>query len=150
MRCAGDLERDEPVIAADAVLGMDDEIARLERRDFGDELVEIGAPLGRARQAVAQDVLLGEEHRVVEDIAMLDGEDGDPDAPARCRAKLVPARRRAQICDTVLMQYGAQAIGRAGAIGGDQHAPTGLPPPARTLPPPLDQPDPPPRPPPPP
>ncbi len=105
---------------------MDDEIAWLERRDFGDELVEIGALLGRARKAIAEDVLLGEERRIVEDIAVLDGEDGDPDAPARRGLELAPARGRAQIGDAVLMQHGAQAIGRAGAIGGDQHAPPGL------------------------
>src|SRR5258707_1278069 len=59
--------------------------------------------------------------------------DGQPTPPRRlswisapCLPNLVPVPRRGDICVAVLMQYGAQAIGRAGAIGGDQHAPTGL------------------------
>ncbi len=53
MRRARHFERDKSVVAADAMLGMNDEVARRERGDFGDELVVIGAPPRRPGQPVA-------------------------------------------------------------------------------------------------
>ena len=61
--CGALLHRDlgQPLVAADAVIGMDDEIARGERRQLGEEGVGVLAALAAADQAVAEHVLLGEQ-----------------------------------------------------------------------------------------
>src|SRR5262249_41683610 len=61
VRRAADLERDEPVIASDAVVDMDDEIALGEVGQFGQELVRPLALLCRPRQAIADDVGFGDD-----------------------------------------------------------------------------------------
>ena len=67
MRRAADLERDQPLEPADAVLGVDDEIALAQGGDVLDELV--GGPARAARrrgQPVAQQVVLAQDvHRRV-------------------------------------------------------------------------------------
>ncbi len=57
MRRTAHLEGDQPVIAANTVLGVDNEIAGTEGRNLGDELVEILPPLRRARKTVTENVL---------------------------------------------------------------------------------------------
>ncbi len=64
-------KRHQPVITADAVLFMHHQIAGIERRDLGDEMIEIGPPPRRARKPVAENVLLGDERRACRDIALL-------------------------------------------------------------------------------
>ena len=64
MRRAGDIDRLQRLVAADAVLGMDDEIARRQVGHLGDELVEVAPAARRPRQPVAEDVLLAEQHAV--------------------------------------------------------------------------------------
>ena len=61
MRRAGDIERLQPLIAADAVIGMDDEIAGGEARRLGEELVEACGAGAAAGEPVAEDVLLAKE-----------------------------------------------------------------------------------------
>ncbi len=51
MRRAGDVDRLQRLVAADAVIGMDDEIARRQGRRLGDELVEIAPPPRRCAPA---------------------------------------------------------------------------------------------------
>ena len=60
MRRAADLEGHEAVVAADAVVVVDHEIALGERCDLGDELVGATPAAGRPRQPVAKNVGLGE------------------------------------------------------------------------------------------
>ena len=62
MRRAADLQRHQPVVAADAVLDMDDEVALGEGRQLGEELVRAACACSAGRgQAVAEDVLLGDD-----------------------------------------------------------------------------------------
>ena len=61
MRRAGDVDRLQRLVAADAVIVMDDEIARCQRRRLGDELVEAAPAARSAREPVAEDVLLAEQ-----------------------------------------------------------------------------------------
>ncbi len=125
MRRAGDLERDQPVIAADAMLDMDHEVAGLEGRHLVDELVEIGAALGRTRQTVAEDVLLGDQCRVRQRVAMLEAEHGEADAACRPLEKSVPARHRPQRLEAALLQHALDPVGGAGAVGQDERAAAG-------------------------
>ena len=96
MRRAGDVDRLQRLVAADAVIGMDDEIARRQRRRLGDELVEAAAAARRAREPVAEDVLLAEQHQVVGREALLERQHGEPDRRARqaSRAPRPSATRR--------------------------------------------------------
>ncbi len=64
VRRAGDVERLQPLVAADAVLGVDDEIAGRQARRLGDELVDAAAAARGAREAVAEDVLLAEKQQI--------------------------------------------------------------------------------------
>ena len=61
VRRAGDVDRLQRLVAADAVIGMDDEIARRQVGRLGDELVEVAPAARRPRQPVAEDVLLAEQ-----------------------------------------------------------------------------------------
>ena len=48
-----DLQGHQALVAADAVLAMDDQVAVAQRRGFGDEAFRRSALLGGARQAIA-------------------------------------------------------------------------------------------------
>src|SRR6185312_1900845 len=61
VRRAADVERFKPVIAPDAVIDMDDEIAGLKGGNLGDEIVVSRAPPHRTRKPLAQYVLFREE-----------------------------------------------------------------------------------------
>ncbi|WP_293843259.1 hypothetical protein [Sphingopyxis sp.] len=52
---------DFSLVAADAVVQVDDEVAGRQRREFGEESVGALAALLAADEAVAEDVLFGEE-----------------------------------------------------------------------------------------
>ncbi len=122
MRRAADIERREPVIAADAVLGMNDNIARLQGRDLGDELIVIGAAPRRPRQALAKHVLLGDQHRVLEAETMLDREHREAERIRRQATEIIPARHGQRLARAVLFEQRAQPLARAGAVSRDQHA----------------------------
>ena len=78
-----DLERDQPVVAADAVLAMHDEVAFAQRRGFGDEALRRPPLALRPRQAVAEDVLLADDLQPVEHEAVLERPDRDADHAGR-------------------------------------------------------------------
>ena len=122
VRRAGDIERDEPVIAADAVLGMNDEIALRQRRHLGDEILVIGAAPRRPREPVAQNVLLGDERHVREAIAVLEREHGERGLAQRDRREIGPALDHGRIGYAMIAQQGSEALGRAQAVGGDERA----------------------------
>src|SRR5208282_2506781 len=56
-----DLDRLEALVAADAVLDVDDQVARGQARDLGNEILGTAPPARRAYEAVAEDVLLGDD-----------------------------------------------------------------------------------------
>ena len=61
MRGAGRLDRLHTNEAADAVVGVNDDVAGRQRRHFGDEVGATFALLRAAHQPVAENVLLGDE-----------------------------------------------------------------------------------------
>ena len=61
VRRLGDRDLSQPDVAADAVIGVDDEIAGRERGEFGEEGVGGLAALGTAHEPVAEHVLFGED-----------------------------------------------------------------------------------------
>ncbi len=79
MRRAGDIDRLERLVAADAMVGVNHQIARREVVRLGDELVEVApAPRG-SRQPVAEDVLLAENDQRVGGEALLERQYRQPD-----------------------------------------------------------------------
>src|ERR1700736_4781367 len=83
MRRPGDSDRLQRLIAADAVIGMDDEIARRQVVHLGDELVEVAAAPRGPRQPVAEDVLLAEQHDFPGREPLLDGQYRKTDSSGR-------------------------------------------------------------------
>ena len=119
VRRVRDLEGLQAREAADAVLGMDDEIALRQRGDVLDELVRGLARTPRRRgQAVAQQVALADDVDRRRPEAALDRQDGD--GGGRDLGHLRPALDSGQPIEPVVRQDLAQPLGRALAVGGDQ------------------------------
>ena len=83
MRRARDIERLEPLVAADAVLSMDDKIAGGERPRLGNEIIEVAAAPRRPRETVAENVLLAEQGQRVGCEALFERQDREPDRRGR-------------------------------------------------------------------
>ncbi len=126
MRRAGDADRLQRLIAADAVLGMDDEVAGREARRLGDELIEAAPPPRHPRQAVAEDVLLAEQHQPLGRKALFERQDGEPDGLLGQPSEGAPVGDPAQRAKPALAQHRGEPVGRALAIGRDRGAPPGL------------------------
>ena len=105
MRRAGNVDRLQCLVAADPVIVMDDEIARRQRRRLGDELVEAAPPARRAREPVAEDVLLAEQDHVVGREALFDRQYGEPDRRARQCFQLTAIGDAAQVGNAALAQH---------------------------------------------
>ena len=119
MRRAGDVDRLERLVTADAVVGMDDEIAGREVGRLGDELVEVAPPPRSPRQTVAEDVLLAEKDQRVGREALFERQYREADRrPRQCRERAAVGDA-AQIGDAALAQHAEEALGRAVAKGGD-------------------------------
>ena len=127
MRRAGDVDRLQPLVAADAVLGMDDEIARRQAGRLGDELIDVAAAARRAREPVAENVLLAEQQQVVGGEALFERQQGEADGALRRKLReRGGVGDAAQFGDAVLAQHGGEPVGRAFAIGGDRGAAAGF------------------------
>src|SRR6202048_4346487 len=126
MRRAGTVDRLQCLIAAEAVIGMDDEIARRQVVHLGDELVEVAAPPRGPRQPVAEDVLLAEQHYFPGREALLDGQYREPDTRLGERPQSMTVGNSAQVGDPALAQHRQEALGRALAEGGDRRLAAGF------------------------
>ena len=72
VRRAGDVQRRQPVVAADTVFLVHDEVALGDLGSLGDELVGALAPARRTGDALAQQILLRHNREAVGDEAALD------------------------------------------------------------------------------
>ena len=120
MRRAGDVDRLQRLVAADAVIVMDDEVARRQRCGLGDELVEAAPSPRGAGEPVAEDVLLAEQHEVVGSKTLLDRQHGEPDHRTRQCFELPTIGDAAEIGNAALAQHGQETVGRARAECGDR------------------------------
>ncbi len=122
MRRAERLDGLQPDEAADAVVGMDDDVAGRERRRLGDEVGGALALLGAPHQPVAENVLFGDDDETVGLEAGFERQHGQR-RPARHRA-FRPRRACAtwlDVAEPVLGQDLRQAVERAFGPAGDQH-----------------------------
>ena len=126
MRCAGDIDRLQRLIAADAVIGMDNEIARRQVVNFGDELVEVAPAPSDPCQAVAEDVLLAEQYEFAGRKALLDRQYREPDRSERQFCESLAIGDPSRVGNTALAQHAEEPLGRALAKGGDGCLPAGF------------------------
>ena len=124
MRRAAGLDGHQALEAPDAVIDMHDQIAFIERRRLGDEILGAHAALGGADEALAQDVLLADQCEILGLEAALQPEHGQRDAVARDRVDLAPGLGGHAVAAAVLGKQGLHAIARTHAVGRDDHAPT--------------------------
>ncbi len=125
VRRTAELEGDKAIVAADAVVVVDDEIALAERADVGDELIAAPGFSRGPAEPVADDVGLGQDRDLGGREAVLERQHRER-RPAR-RIRVVPALDPVQAQDAVIGQHHAQTLERAFARTGDHQPPAGRP-----------------------
>ncbi len=120
-------DRLQPLIAPDAVAHVDHQIARGERREFGEEGVGVFALLLAAHQPVAEDVLLGDQFQLGIGETGFERQNGRH----RCRIGCHAQRRLPALCQQRrwgcrFAQNGANPRAAALRIGGDDGLPARL------------------------
>ena len=125
VRRAADLDGDQGVVAADAVIGVHHQVAGIEGRGVRDDVLgpDLGLA-GRARQAFAEDVGLADDGDIWADEAALQAENGHGDPLAGHVGKAVPGQDGLGIADLVLAEQGGQAFAGALGEGGDDDPPS--------------------------
>ena len=87
----------EALVAADAVVDVDDEVAGGEAGGLGQEVLGALAAAGGADQAVAEDVLLGDDGEAGGLEAVLERPDGEAEAAVAARGRGALAISRASV-----------------------------------------------------
>ena len=123
VRRAGDVQRRQPVVAADAVFLMHDQVALGDFGRLGDELVGALAPARRAGNAFAQQILLADQGQPVGDEAALHAQHDQRDRAGRLAADRGPIVLLRGVLEAVLAQQVGQPLARAAGPGGDDDAP---------------------------
>ena len=116
----------QPRVTADAVIDMHGEVAVGKFSGRGDEIGGAAAARGGPRQAVAQDVLLGQQRNPGAGEAVLQAEHDRRDRAARQRLGLRPCVDRLDGRRAVLAQQARKPVARARAVAGQRGAPSGL------------------------
>ncbi len=112
----------EPIEAADAVVGVHDEVADGEAGRLGDEVGGAARLAARAHQPVAEDVLLADDSEVGCVEALLHAEHRKADVALAERLGLGVAVDLARVGEAVLGKQGMEPFARARRKGRDQHA----------------------------
>ncbi len=119
------LHRDlgQSLVAADAVIDMDDEIARRERGELLEKRVGVLAPLRTANEAIAEHVLLGEHDDVGRSEAMIERQDDERDALVGHAERFLPALGVAGALEAVIAQQARQPLACTIRIAGEDRLP---------------------------
>ena len=123
MRRAGDGQRLQPVIAADAVFLVHDQIALGDLGRLGDELVGALAPARRAADAFAQQVLLADQRQLIGDEAALHAQRDQRHRARRLATDRRPVVLLRGVLEAVLAQQIGEPLARAAGPGGDDDPP---------------------------
>ncbi len=127
VRRAADLEVQQPLVAADAVLDVHHEVALVQAGDLGQEVLGPALAAAGTADALAQDVLLAQERDGAVDKAVLEAEDDEGHRTRGQRLRLLPGGDGGEPLDAVLDQHMAEAVARALGEGGDGDAAAGRP-----------------------
>ena len=122
VRGAGGLDGLQADEAADAVVGMDDDIAMRQRSGLGDEIGGALLALGAPHQAVAQNVLLRDDDERVGLEAGLQRQHGESRLARRQFFNLGQRRDRLEIAEMMFGQDLAETVERAFGPAGDDDA----------------------------
>ena len=123
VRRAGDGQRRQPVVAADAVFLVHHQIALGDLGRLGDELIGALAPARRAADALAQQVLLADQGKLIGDEAALHAQRDQRDRAGRLAADRRPVVLLRGVLEAVLAQQIGQPLARAAGPGGDDDPP---------------------------
>ncbi len=118
MRRSADLEGDEALEAADAMLGVHDEVALAQDREVGDELVGAAARARGPREAVAEQVLLGQDGQPGRHDAVVQRQDRERHADGGGQIPCPLDPREGLL--TVVLEHLAKALESALAGGGHE------------------------------
>ena len=112
------LHRDlgQPLVAPDAVIGVDDEIAGRQRRELGEEGVgRFLAPVA-PHQPVAEHVLLGQQRDARRGEAVVERQDGQRDAAIRRAECFLPGIDQHRAGQIVIAQQPGEPLARSGGV----------------------------------
>ena len=110
MRRAGDRQRRQPIVTADAVFLMHDQVALGDFGRLGDELIGPHAPPRRARNPLAQQVLLADQRQPVGDETTLHAQRDQRYRPRFLPPDRCPIVLLGDILETVLLQQTESAV----------------------------------------
>ena len=113
MRRAGNIKRLQPDEAPDAMLDMHDEITGGKTCDLGDEVIELAARLAGPHQAVAENVLFGDERDLVGFKPGLHADHRQHGFVARRRLYRTPDIDAGQVEQLVVAQHAFHTVARA-------------------------------------
>ena len=122
MRRAGSLDRRQPVKATDAMIDMDDEIARRQHADLGDEILRAARLFAAADEAVAENVLLADNGQVRRFETRFEPDHGQRNGRLRRAQSLAEGRNRLQRPQAEILQHMAETLARAFRPAGDDDA----------------------------
>ena len=105
----------QPDKAGDAVIDMHHQIARRQRRDFGQEILRLDLFAG-ADETVAQDVLLADDDQIAGLEALLDADDGERDFAG---ADLIERGNQLGVPAAMVGEHRGEALARA--VGPARH-----------------------------
>ena len=112
------LEADE---TPDAVIDMDDEIARRQRRDFGEEIGAAFFAAALGREAVAQNILLADHRQIAGDKAGFEPDYRQRHAPIAQRQRLRQRGHRLQLLQPMFGEDRPKPLARAVAPARDDN-----------------------------
>src|SRR3546814_15167078 len=90
VRRTGGVQGLQPLVAADAVVDVDHQVLLLQVGDLGEEVLGTAPALRRTRDALAADVLLGEETCAVDAATLIHLATGAPTPVLRLRCEPAP------------------------------------------------------------
>ncbi len=121
MGCAANIQRLEPLIASDAMVDMDDEVAFGKGCQLGQETVGLGPALRRSGHAVTQDIGLGDDGEITGDKTMIERQQHEANHVARQRLGRRPVGRLIATGKAVIGHDMLQPVAASLADGGYQN-----------------------------
>ena len=122
MRRAGHAQRGQTVVAADAVFLVDDQIAFGDFGGFGDELIGALSAARRARNALAQQILLAHQRDALGHETAFDAQHDQGYRASRLAANFYQCVFGGDILEAMLAQQVGQTLPRSPRPGGDNDA----------------------------
>ena len=112
VRALTDRDRGQPLVAADAMIDMDDKVAGRERGELGKKRVRRFTTLGATHQPIAKHVLLGQQRDVRGGEAVVERQHDQRDMRIRLAKRRLPALGHPRILQAVIAEQAGQPLAR--------------------------------------